>query len=186
MANVSLSPCRGSLTYRRQVMLIKRLAGQRFDHGLTADVQFLCCVVQLLQHRRGEIHIDPLDRRHHTARIHEKTRDVFSIIRKTRDGFRRYRFPLFTNVLHKVVAPASLLSTASRGGNSILLGLPALQKSARTIFLPPSRWRGTVPADRCVGQVSGDARRSPAPPQNRSRAWGSPLTVCFSAHRSGS
>ena len=35
-------------------------------------------------------------------------------------------------------------------------------------------------------KVVGDAKRSPALPQTRSLAWGSPLTVCSSARRSGS
>jgi AAA domain len=124
---------RGRLTYRRQVMLIKRLADQRFDHGLTADVQFLCRVVQFLQHRRGEIHVAPLDRRHHTARIREKTRDVFSLIRKTRDGFRPYRFPLFTNVLHIPRNLDSVARQAARQFPAVVITGP--RRSGKTTLL---------------------------------------------------
>lgn len=43
-------------------MLVKRLSDKRFDYCLPADVQFLCRVVQFVQHWRGEVYIDPLDR----------------------------------------------------------------------------------------------------------------------------
>src|SRR6266478_1920034 len=106
-------------------MLVKRLSNQSLDYRLAADVQFFCCVVQFVQHRRREIYIDPLDRAHHVARIREKTRDIFSIVGETGNGLCRHWLLPFTNALHKVVAPVSLLSTESRGGNTVLPCLPA-------------------------------------------------------------
>ncbi len=58
--------------FRRQVMVVQRLANQGLDHGLPAHVQFFCSSFQLFEHRRSEIDIHTLNRPHHPARVGEK------------------------------------------------------------------------------------------------------------------
>src|ERR1039457_6462592 len=112
----------------RQIVLIERLANQRLDHRLPADVQLLRSLVQFFEHGRGEIHVDSLNWGHHPASIRKELRNIATLLGETRDGFRRYRYPLPTSVLHKVVAPAWLPSRESRGGCTLLVRLPAPQR----------------------------------------------------------
>src|SRR5215467_4344114 len=105
-------------------MLVKGLPDQRLDYRLAADVQLLCRVVQLVQHRRSEVYIHPLDWAHHAPRVCEKTRDVLSLFREARNVFGRHRLFLFMSSVHKVVAPAWSLSIASRGDNTLRRYLP--------------------------------------------------------------
>jgi hypothetical protein len=55
-------------------VLIEGLAEKSFNHSLTTDVQLSCGLIQLAQHRGGEINVHPLH-----GLVH------FSDVRKDRD-----------------------------------------------------------------------------------------------------
>ena len=88
----------------RQIVLIERLANQPLDHRLPADVQILGPLVQFFEHGSCEIHVDSLNWGHHPASIRKELRNIATLLGETRDGFRRYRYPLPTSVLHKAVS----------------------------------------------------------------------------------
>jgi hypothetical protein len=54
-------------------MLVESLANQDLDDGLTADIQFFRRPVQLVQHRRREIHIRTPNWRQYAAGIREES-----------------------------------------------------------------------------------------------------------------
>jgi hypothetical protein len=68
------------------VVLIEGLADECLDDGLAADVQFQGGLIEFLQHGRGEVHVDALDRRHHPAPIREIARHVLAPVRHPGDG----------------------------------------------------------------------------------------------------
>src|SRR6516162_6789649 len=82
-----------------KIMLIERLTDQNLDDRLPAHVQFFRRVIQLLEHRCGEIHIHPLNRPHHATLAREEPRDILSFICKSRDSLRRQRPLPMTSVL---------------------------------------------------------------------------------------
>src|SRR6516165_5169268 len=69
-------------------MMIERLADQGLNHGLTADIQFFGCSVELRQHWRRKVHI--LDRPHHATGGCQKTRHVLLPGGKTCNVLRRH------------------------------------------------------------------------------------------------
>ena len=77
---LSLSLPRSGLASCCQIMLVKRLPDQGLDYRLAANVQFLCRVIQFVQHRRRKVYIHPLNWTHYLPRVCEKTRDVLSPI----------------------------------------------------------------------------------------------------------
>src|SRR5580704_19779171 len=88
-----------------QIVLVERLAYERLDHRLAADIQLLGGAVQFFQHARREVHIHSLDRAHHLAGIGEEPRHVFALVGQARDGYCWFRLARLTSVLHKVRAP---------------------------------------------------------------------------------
>jgi hypothetical protein len=84
-------------------MLVERLAYERLDHGLAADVQLFGGSIQFLQHARRQVNVHSLDRAHHLAGIGEEPGHVSALIGKAGDGFCRHWLAGFTGALHKVV-----------------------------------------------------------------------------------
>jgi hypothetical protein len=52
----------------------------------------LSLTVQLFHHRRGEVHIYALYRRHHSSAVCEKTRHIFVLVSHARDGIRHFAY----------------------------------------------------------------------------------------------
>src|SRR5580700_3509678 len=63
------------------VVPIESLPDERLDDGLSANVEVPSGLVQLLQHGRGEVHIDALNRLNHATPVLEETGNVLSLIR---------------------------------------------------------------------------------------------------------
>lgn len=63
------------------------LVGQGLYKSLTAYIEFLCGLIQFIQHGLSEIHIDTLNRRHYLALVGEIGGYVFSPIRQSCDRF---------------------------------------------------------------------------------------------------
>src|SRR5207248_6869465 len=83
-----------------QVMLIESLPDECLYDGLTAYVKILSGPVQFLQHGRGEIHVDALDRVNHSALALEETRDVLPLIGQPCDRVGGNGFSGLTSSLH--------------------------------------------------------------------------------------
>ena len=60
----------------RQMLLIERMAQQRFDHGLPADIQVSGGLIEFLKHGLSKVHVDALNWVHFPVRIGEKAGDV--------------------------------------------------------------------------------------------------------------
>jgi hypothetical protein len=89
-----------------QIVLVERLAYERLDHRLAADIQLLGGPVQFFQHARRQVNIRSLDRTHHLAGIGEEPGHVSALIGKAGDSFCCYWLARLTSVLHGVCAPA--------------------------------------------------------------------------------
>src|ERR1700674_803865 len=93
-----------------QILLIERLAYERFDDSLPADIQFFRGPVQLFKHARGQVNIDSLDRAMHAPPVGEEPGHIFALVRKAGDRFCRHWLAPSTSVRHRVGTPPWLLS----------------------------------------------------------------------------
>src|ERR1700680_1298789 len=128
----TLLPLNGSTAPSCQILMVERLAYQGLDYCLSTDVQFPGGLIQFFQHAWRQVNIHPLYGTRHASVVGEEPRHIFSFVRQAGDGFCRYWFPTSTSVLHKVAAPAWLLSRESRDGSTRLLRPPALRKCRST------------------------------------------------------
>ena len=85
----------------REILLVERLADERFDHSLATDVQLLRGPVQFFQHAGREIDVYSLNRGHHPAVVGEEAGYVFAQIGEACDGFCRHRLAALTCFVHK-------------------------------------------------------------------------------------
>jgi len=96
---------------------VESFANERLDDRLPADVQPSSCLVELVEHLSGEVHVHPLNRRHHPAGVGEEPRNVFTTVGSTCDLISAHctsfhgRRP--TSSLHRASALPALLSIAS-------------------------------------------------------------------------
>src|SRR5208283_4022112 len=136
---------------------VQTLPNECFDHRLAADIQCFSGIVKFRKHWPREVHIDSLDRVHHAQAVSKETANVLpsschagNLLRA--DGFLFLRcFP------HKVLFPASSLSTKSPDDSIRLRHHCESQKLPSTARRAPSQWHETARASLTSGQSREDA-----------------------------
>lgn len=126
----------------REITSVQSFAHEGLDDRLAAYVQAMGGLVQLVQHFSAEVHVDPLNRRHHPTGVGEELGDVFTSVHSTRDLISAHCTSLLgrrpTSSLHRASSLPGLLSIASPNEGIRRPHPPALRRSPSTVCRLPS------------------------------------------------